>query len=136
MNDLNERVTRVETIVKNHDELLKSQIVKNESLLRLTILMEKQEERDEKQNEQMERITNTLKDMNENLSSLNSAQHDMQKDVNEIGKRVEVVEKEQKEMKDSNTISLVGLSKKTILWIVGVGLTALSFAIYKYLNLK
>lgn len=132
MSELNERVVKVETIVERHEELLKGQIAKNESLAIMATLLQKQEERDEKQNEQMERITTTLQGMNDNLSNLNSTQHQMQKDISEIGSRVEIVEHEQKERKKNSTLDLSGLPKKTIIWFLGLVSTVIIGAVTLY----
>lgn len=132
MSELNERVVKVETIVERHEELLKGQIAKNESLAIMATLLQKQEERDEKQNEQMERITTTLQGMNDNLSNLNSTQHQMQKDISEIGSRVEIVEHEQKERKKNSTLDLSGLPKKAIIWFLGLVSTVIIGAVTLY----
>ncbi|MED3562234.1 hypothetical protein [Bacillus xiapuensis] len=83
--DVYERLTKVETKVEEHDKKLNAQESKNETLTKLTILMErqmddtkererKQEIRDEKQNKQMESFGQTLIKVNENLTNLNSKQ--------------------------------------------------------------
>ena len=84
MSDISERLTKVETIVERHEELLKNQISKNEDIAVLRNLMERQDERDEKQNQTMDKITETLQGMNENLSNLNFTQEQMKDDLSAV----------------------------------------------------
>lgn len=83
--DLYQKVAKLETKVEEHDRKLDAQIEKNESLTRLTTLMERQIEdskererrqeiRDDKQNKQMEQFGITLINVNQNLTNLNSKQ--------------------------------------------------------------
>ena len=131
-----ERLTKVETIVARHEELLRSQISKNEDIAVLRTLMERQDQRDEKQSEQLETFEITMKNVNENLSNLNYTQQQMKDNLIEIGTRVEKVEKVQKDNKEKNTIDLNGMSKKTILWtITSVG-TVIVAAVVLYVQIK
>lgn len=140
MEELLQRLIKVETKVDHHDEIMKGQLEKNEVLLRLATLMEsqskessdrerRQETRDEKQNKQMQDLTSTLSVMNENLSHLNSAQQ-------QLNVRVSAIEVKQDEATKNTTIDLSSFLKKTILWIVGVVGVVLSTYIMIRLGLK
>ena len=134
--EIPERLTKVETIVERHEELLRNQITKNEDIAVLRTLMERQDERDERQNNQLETFGITMKHVNENLSNLNYTQQQMKDNLVEIGSRVEKVEKVQKENKEKSTIDLSGVSKKSIVWIVGVVSTVVIGSIVLYVQIK
>lgn len=99
MEDLSQRVTKVETKVEEHQRLLNAQAEKNDTLTRLTILMERQQEESKEFKESLNKFNVTIDKVNENLTNLNHNQQQMKDDMNEIGNRVEEIEKKADEHK-------------------------------------
>jgi predicted nuclease with TOPRIM domain len=95
LQDVIQKVAILETKVEEHSRKLDAQIEKNESLTRLTTLVElqmqeskdrerRQEIRDDKQNKQMEKFSETLTKVNDNLTNLNNQQHSLTERVSDI----------------------------------------------------
>lgn len=133
---LGERVAKLETIVENHEKLLISQSEKNETLARLTTLMEINSKRDEQRDEQLKEFGDTLKSVNDNLTHLNKSQEKIQQDISTISSRVEKVEKIQDEEKQRYVLDLRGLPKKTILKVVAIGIAAITAVVTAWVKLK
>jgi hypothetical protein len=123
---IEERLTKVETIQEQHTKLLNAQIEKNEALVRLTTLVERQMEdskerdrrqeiRDEKQNEQMEKFSETIVKINENLTNLNSKQEHLDQRVNGIESTLKETRKNRKQT-ILNSLKYIGSV------VVGLGL--------------
>lgn len=139
MEELNERVAKLETTIQEHDKRLDAQLEKNDTLTRLTTIMEvqaaeakerekRQDIRDEKQNEQIEKVTNTLNNINSNLTELNISQQQMKNDMSEIGKRVTDIEHNQVELKIDPVKMFKGIVKQVCLYAGGI---LVAYVLYK-----
>jgi chromosome segregation ATPase len=122
---ISERISKVEQITEHHSQLLhsqgeklESQNDKNETLAKLTTLVEiqmqdsrdreaRQETRDEKQNLQMKEFSDTLVKVNENLTGLNSS-------VSQVESRVGKLEDSQKK----KIIDLGELAKDVVFKVI------------------
>lgn len=127
--DLNERMTRVETIQEEHKKLLNSQIEKNESLIEIKTLLARQIEDSRKRDDQMDKFELTLIRVNDNLTSLNHNQQQIKNDMGEISTRVSDIERNQEEQK-IDTSKLM----KTILRECGKGISTIvvAYLLYKW----
>lgn len=114
--ELNERVAKLEGRVDNHERSIQSQIDKNESLIKLTAIMELQTKSNEKQNVQLEKFGETLNRVDINLTNLNNSQQQLQKEVVAIGSRVEVIEQKA----DENKLDPFKLFLKVLGWVGGI----------------
>lgn len=133
---IGERVAKLETITENHERLLTAQSEKNETLAKLTTLMEINSKRDEQRDEQLKEFGDTLKSVNDNLTHLNKSQEKIQQDISTISSRVEKVEKIQDEEKQRYVLDLRGLPKKTILKVVAIGIAAITAVVTAWVKLK
>ena len=136
--ELYQKVAKLETKVEEHDKKLQIQSEKNESLTRLTTLVElqmqetkererRQEIRDEKQNIQMEKFSTTLDKVNDNLTDLNISQQQMKQDMSAIGNRVADIEKYQ----EGSKIDSFKLFKGILSYIAtGIGSIAIAVLIW------
>lgn len=82
--DLYERLTKVETVQKEHERKLNSQLEKNETLIEMKTLMAIQIEDGKKRDTQMEKFEGTLLKVNENLTNLNNSQQQLGNRVSDI----------------------------------------------------
>lgn len=129
--NIDQRVTKVETTVDEHTRLLNAQSEKNDTLTRLTVLLERemadskererrQELRDEAQSKQMEKFGETLSQVNQNLTLLNNSQK-------QLGQRVDNIE---------NTLNEANINPnklfKGILKEIGIGIGAFILALLLY----
>jgi hypothetical protein len=129
LEDLSQRVTKVETKVEEHQRLLNAQAEKNDTLTRLSILMERQQEESKEFKVSLQKFNETLEKVNDNLTNLNLTQQQMKDDMNEIGSRVTDIEKHQ-ESQNINTNSLF----KGILKEIGIGIGAIivAYLLFKF----
>jgi len=90
-----ERISRNEESSKNHERRIQILEEKNETLIKMSVLLDKmeennkkrdeyQKERDEKQNEQMKEFSDTMKEVNTNLTELNNGHRDLTQRVGNI----------------------------------------------------
>lgn len=112
---LPERVAKLETTVMSHDEMLKAQLEKNETLVKISLLMEQQVDDSKKRDERMEKFSETLVMVNENLTSLNTKQELLTGRVNDIETTL-----------SSQKIDVVQTMKKILIWLVVLGLGGLA----------
>ncbi|MGG0308474.1 hypothetical protein ABEY43_06330 [Priestia megaterium] len=99
MDELNasmiERISRNEEASKSHERRIQILEEKNESLVRMSVLLDKmeennkkrdeyQKERDEQQNQQMREFSDTMKQVNVNLTELNNGHRDLNQRVGNI----------------------------------------------------
>jgi chromosome segregation ATPase len=136
LEDLSQRITKVETKVEEHQRLLNAQTEKNDSLTRLTILMERQQEESKEFKSSLNKFNDTLDKVNENLTNLNLNQHNlnltqqqMKDDMTEIGSRVTEIERNQ----DENKIDTIKLIKAILSYVAtGIGSIAIAYLLYKF----
>jgi len=128
-NKLGERMSAAETKLVHHDKRIEKVEDSTAILGRMELLLEQQMLINKEQN-------TTLAKINDNLDNLNASQVQMQEEMKTMNSRIQKVEKVQEEEKEKNTLDLSGVLKKSIIWIIGVGLTALSTYILIKLNLK
>lgn len=127
--DLNERVAKLEIRVDTHERSILAQTDKNESLAKLATLMELQILANDKQNIQLEKFGETLNRVDDNLSSMNVTQQQLQREVVQIGSRVEVIEKKA----DENKVDKFNLFLKGLAWVGGFATTLiLGYLFYKF----
>lgn len=127
--DLNERMTRVETIQEEHKKLLNSQIEKNESLIEIKTLLARQIEDSRKRDDQMDKFELTLTKVNDNLTNLNHSQQQMKSDMGQISTRVSDIERNQVEQK----IDPIKLLKGILSYIAtGIGSIAIAYILWKF----
>lgn len=130
--NINERVAKLEEKVESHERSIIAQADKNESLAKLTTLMELQSKANEKQNAQLEKFGETLIQVNLNLTNINNSQQQLQKEVIQIGNRVEVIEQKS----DENKLDPSKVIWKIVGWVVGaIGAIILAYVLFK-LGLK
>lgn len=130
--DLYQKVAKIETKIEEHNRKLIAQEEKNDTLTKLTLLIEQQQEINKDHARQMEKFDNTLDRVNENLTQLNLSQKQMQQDMNQIGERVSSIETKQEEQK-IDPIKVV----KGILAYVATGVGGIILAIiYLKLDIK
>lgn len=126
---LPEKVAKLEVKVEKHEDLLKSQVEKNEALIKLSALMEmqmkqneerekRQEERDQQQNKQMEKITNTLDKVSDSLDELSIGQKNLNNNYDNLNGRLGVLEADISEVKNDNKIDLPKLKKDIITKVI------------------
>jgi cytochrome c556 len=126
--DVTERLVKVETKIEEHQRLFNAQSEKNDTLTRLTILMERQQEESKEFKASLNKFNDTLQNVNENLTNLNINQQQMKIDMNEIGNRVEEIEKKSDEHKID--------PMKVVLKILGFVGTLVGGAIATFLYMK
>ena len=105
----NERIAKLEAKVENHERALFAQTEKNETLTKLTTLMEytinanderekRQENRDREQNLQMKEFSGTLTNISNSLADLNVNQGKITERVSDIENTLSDVKKDKKMM--------------------------------------
>jgi vacuolar-type H+-ATPase subunit I/STV1 len=119
-------VAKVSTTVDEHTRLLNLQSEKNDTLNRLTILLERemsdskdrerrQELRDEAQNKQLEKFSITLEKVNENLTNLNVRQENLNNKQENLNDRLSDVENTIKGQNINTGIFFKGILKHSLL---------------------
>jgi predicted nucleic acid-binding Zn-ribbon protein len=74
LQDINQKVARLETKVEEHEKLLQKQQERNDTQTELNTLLKMQIEANKEQNETLQKFSDTLVKINKNLDNLNSKQ--------------------------------------------------------------
>jgi chromosome segregation ATPase len=97
--DISERLVKAETKIEEHTKVIEKLQDQNSFLVEMKTILKMQTEVNVEQKEQMKEFSKTLNNVNENLTNLNINQQQMKQEVNEIGNRVEDIEKRADEHK-------------------------------------
>jgi hypothetical protein len=123
--DLYQRITKVETRLDEHDRKLQQQEVKNDTLIELKTILQMQVDASKKQVDQMEKFDKTLSRIDKNLDGLNMK-------FETIDKRVEKLEIND----ESSKVHVPSLGVKILVGICMIIPTLITAWLLIQLNLK
>lgn len=139
LDSVSERLSKLEGKVENNSSRIVNQAIRieklegnNDALIRLSTLMEVQTEMDKQQNEQMSEFGKILNSVNTNLSHLNSSHEQLKADMDDIGKKVQHMEKD----RDDNKIDPVKLVRNIIIGVIMLSVTLIGSFLTAKLGLK
>jgi chromosome segregation ATPase len=130
--DLHERITRVETIVERHEKKIDAQEDKNDLLTRLTIVAEQQSVFNTEFKQELKEFRITIDKVNTNLDQLNASHKQMKQDMSQIGERVSSIETKQ----EGSKIDVPNLMTKIVIGVFMAIPTIITAWLLIQLNLK
>jgi predicted nucleic acid-binding Zn-ribbon protein len=129
LEELSQRLTKVETKVEEHSRSIASQSEKNDTLTRLTTLVEMQTEFNKEYKIELQKFSTVIEKVNNNLTNLNNRQEQLNNSQQQLGQRVDNIENTLQDQK----IDPMTMFKSILTYAAtGIGSIIIAYLLYRF----